>query len=124
MDMVTIDYCIIVICYLLMTLGNIYDIGKDEQKKENAARVRRKGIYRLFFCYEKQEPRTTLKKVVVLQSLWYGLVLLFGASLCICPSLDMTNALIVFAPVFVAVVVLGIYTGQTKPKRQRPNRRK
>lgn len=83
-----LQYLMLMAAILVSTWGNIDYINRLDGQYEKFIYESRewiylKKMYRFFPCYDKQKPQFILKKVFVLQSIWYGfilLILIFGVT--------------------------------------------
>lgn len=101
---------------LIAIWADIYYICRFGGRYEKFAYEKRewiylKKMYRFFPCYDKQKPQFVWKKVFVLQSVWYGLILLTLVFLLASLFLEGWPRLILCAMVFFPDAGFAVYTG-------------
>lgn len=106
---------------LFATWGNISLMNKLDGRYEKYIYESRewiylKKMYRFFPCYDKQKPQLILKKVFVLQSIWYGFILLTLISGAVTFFLEERIVFIVYAIVFFPFIGFACHTGPLKDK--------
>ena len=99
-------------------IGLLNDYNKMYEKfiYESREWICLKKMYRFFPCCDKQKPQFILKKVFVLQSIWYGFILLtliFGVTAFF---LEERIVLIVYEIVLFPCVGFACHTGALKDK--------
>ena len=99
-------------------IGPLNDYNKMYEKfiYESRERICLKKMYRFFPCYDKQKPHLILKKVFVLQSIWYGFILLTLISGAATVFLEERIVFIVYAIVFFPFIGFACHTGPLKDK--------
>ena len=116
-----LQYLMLMAAVLFAAWGNIDCINMLDGQHEKFAYEKRewiylKKMYRFFPCYDKQKPQLILKKVFVLQSIWYGFILLtliFGVTAFF---LEERIVLIVYEIVLFPCVGFACHTGALKDK--------
>ena len=99
-------------------IGLLNDYNKMYEKfiYESREWICLKKMYRFFPCCDKQKPQFILKKVFVLQSIWYILILLILISSMAVFFLDGSTLVASCAVVWFSVIVFGCYTGSVREK--------